>query len=127
MTTDISAVTPGTHVPPAGTTEEPARMHRATIDQAVAKPKDPVTAPKDAAAAPPPESRMKEIVKELNDAVGALNSRLSFSLDNDTKKIVVKVVDSQTGETVRQIPPEDALKLSQRMSELVGVLLDKSE
>jgi flagellar protein FlaG len=124
MITELTATTPISYTPPTNGPDERTRIQRAVVEVKEAKPKDPVPAAKDPAV---PDTNMKEIVKELNDAVGALNSRLSFYLDSETKKVVVKIVDSETGETVRQIPPEDALKLSQRMNEIVGVLLDKSE
>jgi|WetSurMetagenome_2_1015567.scaffolds.fasta_scaffold92718_2 uncharacterized FlaG/YvyC family protein len=124
MITEPTATTPISYTPPTNAPDERTRVQRAVVEVKEPKPKDPAPVAKDPAV---PDSNMKEIVKELNDAVGALNSRLSFYLDSETKKVVVKIVDSETGETVRQIPPEDALKLSQRMNEIVGVLLDKSE
>jgi uncharacterized FlaG/YvyC family protein len=133
MNTDIAATTSIGYTASVAPQDEAPKLHRAAIappkekEVQKEKPREVVQEAPPKRVPPPSADKMKEIVKELNDAVGTLNSRLSFALDSDSKRMVVRVVDSATGETVRQIPPEDALKLSQRMSELIGVLVDKSE
>jgi len=42
-------------------------------------------------------------------------SELSFALDRDTKRPVVRVVNQQTGEILWQSPPEYMLRLAQTM------------
>lgn len=64
------------------------------------------------------------VVKELNAAMKIVNTNLSFSVDSVTKKTVVRVVDAQTQEVIRQIPPEEMLRISERITELLGVLFD---
>jgi len=58
--------------------------------------------------------------------------QLSFSVDEDSNKQVVKVTDVVTGEVIRQIPSEEVLKLSERLQDLqldeatvVGLLFNK--
>ncbi|HTX18086.1 MAG TPA: flagellar protein FlaG [Bacteroidota bacterium] len=63
-------------------------------------------------------------VKELNAAMKVVDTNLSFSFDSITKQTVVTVTDAQTNEVIRQIPPEEMLKVSQRIAELLGVLFD---
>jgi uncharacterized FlaG/YvyC family protein len=43
-------------------------------------------------------------------------SELTFALDRDTKRPVVRVVNQQTGEILWQSPPEYMLRLAQTMS-----------
>ncbi len=70
------------------------------------------------------ESSIKSMVKELNTAVKMFNTNLSFSVDKDTGKTVIKVIDTETKEIIRQIPPEDALRVAAHIKELVGILYD---
>jgi flagellar protein FlaG len=70
------------------------------------------------------DEEMASAVKELNAAMTVVNTNLSFSVDNITKQTVVTVTDAQTNEVIRQIPPEDMLRVSQRIAELLGVLFD---
>jgi len=55
-----------------------------------------------------------------NSILQAANRNLEFKIDDSTKRVVVKIVDSQTGETVRQIPSEDMLAFIKQMQELDG-------
>lgn len=83
-----------------------------TADLAPAKATDKAGA-KDLAAA-------VDNVKEL--ATG-LNRNLQFSVDRDTGKTIVRIVDAENGEVVRQIPSEEFLALSKNLNELQGMLL----
>ena len=67
---------------------------------------------------------MASAVKELNAAMKVVNTNLSFSFDSITNQTVVTVTDAQPNEVIRQIPPEDMLKVSQRIAELLGILFD---
>ncbi|WP_448374395.1 flagellar protein FlaG [Fervidobacterium sp.] len=48
-----------------------------------------------------------------------------FKIDRETNVVVIKIKDPDTGEVIRQIPPELALKLSKNIRELLGVLMDE--
>lgn len=66
----------------------------------------------------------------VNDAVKNINSALAtlkreerhLNVDQDLGRLVVKIVNSETKEIVRQIPSEEALSLSKRMQEMIGLL-----
>lgn len=66
------------------------------------------------------------LVEELNKAMQMVGTTLAFYVDEHTKKTVVKVLDAQTHEVIRQIPPEQMLEISQKISELMGILVDQS-
>lgn len=63
-------------------------------------------------------------VQELNSAMQLVNTNLSFSIDSITRQTVITVTDAQTHAVIRQIPPEDMLRVSDRIAELLGVLFD---
>ena len=69
--------------------------------------------------------KLEEIVEKFQKEFVNISTNLQFSLDESTGKTVIKVVDKESGEVIRQIPPEDALRLSSRMEELKGLLYDK--
>ena len=75
-------------------------------------------------AAPPPDSaQLQEAVRRAEDAVRKFASNLLFSLDKDTGKTVIKIVDSQTNEVIRQIPSEELLAISRNLDRVEGLLL----
>lgn len=55
-----------------------------------------------------------------NSILQATNRNLEFQVDASTKKVVVKIVDSKSGDVVRQIPSEDMLAFIKRMQDLEG-------
>jgi flagellar protein FlaG len=76
-----------------------------------------------------PEQRQKNIqpeellnkIKELTEN-GVYSVR--FENDNELNKLVVKVVDRETDEVIRQIPAEELLDLTRRLNDLRGNLVD---
>jgi len=59
-----------------------------------------------------------ELASKLQDMLDSDNVALEFSLDDTTKKMILKIVDKETKEVVRQYPPEIALKIARIVSEI---------
>lgn len=73
----------------------------------------------------------EDVVQTLAQAVESLQKisdsshrNLDFSIDEGSGQTVVKVVASDTGEVIRQIPSEVALKLAQSLKEADGLLFN---
>ncbi len=47
-----------------------------------------------------------------------------FENDNEAGELIVKVVDRETDEVIRQIPPEELLDLTKRLNDLRGNIVD---
>lgn len=54
-------------------------------------------------------------IDELNSKVQNLNRNLEFSLDQDSGKLLVKVVDAKTHEVISQIPRKETLLLARNI------------
>ena len=54
---------------------------------------------------------------------GRVSITLQFSLDKDSGKTVVKVMDTDTNEVIRQIPSEEVLAISKAVDKLKGLLI----
>ncbi len=74
-------------------------------------------------AARPSESEVRGAVKDLNFAVQNSQRAIQFSVDDESGDVIVKVIDAETDEIIRQIPPEEVVRLAKRMDESVGSLL----
>jgi len=57
-------------------------------------------------------AELKSAVETLNKAMQQSNQNLEFSVDTDTKKVVVRMVDTSTGQLIRQFPSEETLAIS---------------
>lgn len=51
------------------------------------------------------------IIKELNQFIQIFNTKIAFEIDKETKKTILRIVDVETNEVIRQIPPEELLKI----------------
>jgi flagellar protein FlaG len=65
------------------------------------------------------------IVKQLNKTLEAFDTHVSLSLDDKSRQTVIKVIDNESGKVVRQIPSEQLLRISERITELLGVIYDE--
>lgn len=61
---------------------------------------------------------VKKAAEKGNKFLQATNQSLQFKVDDSTKEVVVKIVDNETGDLVRQIPSEEMLSFIKRMQEL---------
>jgi flagellar protein FlaG len=90
---------------------------------------DPVLPKKQVAKTP--EDVAKERRDELDKVVGKMNAtaelhnyNLRFEIVNKNR-IVISVINTDTGEILRQIPPDDLVKAFQQMDDFLGLLVDK--
>lgn len=67
---------------------------------------------------------LEEISDGLNKMVRIFNRQLDFVVHDDTKRLMVKVVDTSSGKTIREIPPEEVLDLAARMRETFSIFFD---
>ncbi len=61
----------------------------------------------------------EEVVNELNNAILGVRRELRFSIDEDSGRAVVQVMDSETGEMIRQLPSEEILAVSRHIREVL--------
>lgn len=68
-------------------------------------------------------AQVQAAVDKLNKAMGKSNVNLEFSIDKNTKQTLIKVVDSKTGETIKQFPSEEAIAISKAIDQFQKGLL----
>jgi flagellar protein FlaG len=71
------------------------------------------------------EQDLTTAIQSLNDMMSALDRNINFSVDPGTGKDIVKVTDSNTGKTIRQIPAQETLSFIQNLDKMVGLLFDR--
>lgn len=67
--------------------------------------------------------QIKDSVSKINKAVQVFDRNLQFTVDEDTKMNVVKVVDLATKDVIRQIPSEEVLAIAKALDKLQGLLV----
>ena len=66
------------------------------------------------------------VIDQLNGSMEETQRSLRFSIDDDSGRTIVRVVDRETDEVIRQIPSEDMLTLIRNISEITGKIFNES-
>jgi len=73
------------------------------------------------------DKKLEEVVQKLNDYTQSVDRQLQFSVDDDSGKVMIKVIDSETGETIREIPSEEVINMQKKLKEVSEQLFEKNE
>jgi len=65
--------------------------------------------------AAPTTDQLQNAVSKLNEYVQSYQRKLSFSVSAETGRTIIKVYDAETEELIRQIPPEETVKLAETL------------
>ncbi len=71
------------------------------------------------------EDAVKTVQKKLEKFKEILKDEAEFRVDKSTGMVIVKIKDKETGEVVRQIPPEVVVRLAKTIDEFLGMLFDE--
>lgn len=75
-------------------------------------------------AVTPPQ--VEQAVREVNASLQSRSVGLQFEVDQDTDKLIVKVVDRASGEVIRQIPSEEVVRIAKVLGKAPGLLVSQS-
>ena len=79
---------------------------------------------KDSSVAALSPKQLEKVAQQLQDFMGEMNRGLEFLVDEDSGRDVIKVIDKNSGELVKQYPSEEVLTLVAKLSEMVGSFVD---
>jgi flagellar protein FlaG len=71
----------------------------------------------------PSVTDMENAIATLNKLVAPAAQAVQFTIDEESGKTVVKVVDTETHKVLRQMPNEEALAISRELDKLKGLLI----
>ena len=69
--------------------------------------------------------KMESVRRQIDTFLRSTNLALQFRVDDATGRMVVSVTDAETGEVIRQVPGEEALRMAERIDANIGALLDE--
>lgn len=68
---------------------------------------------------------VENAVRQANEFFKPVSESIEFSLDQESGKVIVKMVDLETQQVIRQFPSEEMLALTQAMDKLQGLLVQQ--
>ncbi|HHW49106.1 MAG TPA: flagellar protein FlaG [Clostridiaceae bacterium] len=71
------------------------------------------------------ERAVIDAIERANRAISIANRKFEFSIHEKTKQIMVKVINTDTNEVIREIPPEKILDIVASLMELAGLIVDE--
>lgn len=74
----------------------------------------------------PKKSDIIATLEKLNRSLDDAKEKISFTYHEVNKRVIIKVINNETREVVREIPARDIVKLSEHLQEFIGMLVDES-
>ena len=71
------------------------------------------------------ERMVQEAIDKANKVLVGSNRRFEVSIHEKTKAVMVKVIDSDTNETIKEIPPKKLVDVMVSLCEMAGIIFDK--
>lgn len=68
--------------------------------------------------------QLEKVAQQLQEFVGEMNRGLEFTVDKDSGRDVIKIIDKASGDLVKQYPSEEVLTLVAKLSDMVGGFID---
>ena len=102
-----------------------SQSHVDGAQDAITRPdaRQPETAPLDQAAREAQRENLQGAVDQISQHLRQNPGSLQFSVDEELGRVIVKIVDTETQDVIRQIPSEEAIALAKSLSKMTGMLL----
>lgn len=115
---DLKLVRPSGQAPARATTSPQAEGSNASAQSVTAAPSSDLNrAQRLQQQQEAQKDRLDSAVSQLNDFVQNVQRDLQFEVDHEQGETIVRVVDQQTQEVIRQIPDEVALRLAENLQQ----------
>ena len=76
------------------------------------------------------KEQINKSVEQINKSVEQINKKMSnsevqFGIHDKTNRITIKIIDKETKEVIKELPPEKTLDMIAKAWELAGILVDE--
>ncbi|MDO9116268.1 MAG: flagellar protein FlaG [Polaromonas sp.] len=89
-------------------------------------PGEPATAIQPGKKAEPGQAQERAALAEINQTLRMASIGVQFEFDREADTMVVKVVDVESGELIRQMPSEEVVRISRALGRLQGLLVQQT-
>ena len=98
--------------PPATVADVTAGVASAVVNSATA-----------AKPARPDPQKAAQAAQEINDFLKSSSAGIEFQVDKQSERVIVRVVDTETKQLIRQVPTEEMVAISHALDRMTGLLL----
>jgi flagellar protein FlaG len=76
-------------------------------------------------AAAPTNEQVEQAAARVKEVLRGTTSRLEIEIDSNLHKVVVKIINGESGEIIRQIPAQELLDLAKHLDDPKGLLVQE--
>ena len=69
--------------------------------------------------------QLKKMIEEMNKKINNSNEVAMFGIHEETDRIMIKIMDKDTKEVIKEFPPEKTLDMIAKLWEMAGILVDE--
>jgi flagellar protein FlaG len=69
--------------------------------------------------------KIKEVITRLQATLQNIEPRIELSVDKELKQVIVRILDKESGELIRQIPSEEVLELDRFFADQSGLFVEE--
>ncbi|MDD5067124.1 MAG: flagellar protein FlaG [bacterium] len=70
------------------------------------------------------EQDISDAIEKMNKTIEIFNKKLKMSYDEESKRVVVRIIDSETDKVIKEIPTKEVLDYIHRLHQMIGVFID---
>ncbi|RJE48775.1 MULTISPECIES: flagellar protein FlaG [unclassified Dehalobacter] len=72
-----------------------------------------------------PREEVEQTAEKMNRLMGLFNKKLQFEVAEKSDRIVVKIIDQESGEILSEIPPAKVVEMLESVQDSVGLIVDE--
>ncbi len=72
------------------------------------------------------QGKINALHEAIKENLGIDSFKLNFSIDSETKTVVVRILDADTGKVIQEIPPAEILAIAKEVERLKGILFNEN-
>ena len=69
--------------------------------------------------------QLRKAIAEMNKKINNSNEEAVFGIHEDTNRVMIKIMDKETKEVIKEFPPEKTLDMIAKIWEMAGILVDE--
>ncbi len=73
----------------------------------------------------PDKLQITDAIAKANELMKQKRTRCEFSYSEEINRVMIKVYNRDSEEVIREIPPEDTIKIIENIWEIAGLIVDK--
>ncbi|GEM_PF-5211830 len=72
------------------------------------------------------DKNLDQALRKIQHTADIFNTKLSFSVHQNTHRIVVRIINSETNQVIKQIPSQEIIDVTDQIQKILGMFVDRT-